>query len=348
MRSVLFRFLPIALLPFVLCVSCQTLDMTKLKSVTANVQSSSSSSESSGDEEDAGSILDNMAASGEVKDYGMTSEAHSKYVGKIVFSKEGIEFKDEDEDSFTDKFLYKGLEYDYVYFMAYFPRSFHNQAIKDGVKPSSGKSKLIFSFTVNGKKVNKTAEMDFNGEKFKEWTGLSAGPINIIGRESFQNLFSEDIRPLMTAYENKIKMEITFSTKISGGKIWSPAKPMAIGEFTAILDSNQTGKLMPKPGVKLSKALEANIKKALTNNYGEILRVVAPEPDWIIVRNEITGIPIKRELRIAAAIHLKSGEYKVYFYYVSQQYDGSKYTDAVYYESVATDEYNIDKNDIYK
>ena len=108
---------------------------------------------------------------------------------------------------------------------------------------------------------------------------------------------------------------------------------------------------MPKPGVKLSKNLEEQIKKTVASaakSYGEILRVTAPEPDWIIETNQLTGIPIKRSLRIAAAIHLNTGEYKVYFYYISQQYAGGKFSNAVFYESVANEEYNIDKNDIYK
>lgn len=330
-----------------LCTSCQTTKLAKYSDITGKVKSAAGDKGKSSD----GSVLDNVAASGTVKDYGMTSSAHTKYTGKIVFSKKFIEFKNEKEESFTDKFLYKGISVDDVFFMAYFPRSFHNQAVKEGVKPSSGKSKLIFSFSLNGKKIDKTAEMDFNGEQFKEWTGLSHGPINTIGREPYQNLFTDSIRPLMTEYENKVKMEISFKTKIAGGKTWSPAKPMASGEFIAVMDSNMKGRLMPKPGVKLSKKLEADIKKTITsaaNNYGEILRVVAPEPDWIIEHNALTGIPIKRQLRIAAAIHLKTGEYKVYFYYISQQYNGKGYSDAVFYESVANEEFNIDKNDINK
>ncbi len=346
-KKSLHMLLPVALIAILSGTSCSTLNMGKYSRLADKIKSNASSTiseDSSSDE----SVIDNMASSGGVKDFGMTSSAHSKNVGKIVFSKKFIEFKNENESSFTDKFLYKGIQYDEAFFMAYFPRSFHNQAIKDGVKPSSGKSTMIFSFTINGKKVAKTAEMSFNGKKFKEWTGFSAGPINIIGNEPFQKLFIENVSPLMTEYENKVKYEITFKTKISGGKMWSPAKPMAVGEFTSIIDKNMKGRLMPKPGVKLSRALEDKIKKTLVNNYGEILRVVAPEPDWIIKRNELTGIPIKRERRVAAAIHLKTGEYKVYFYYVSQQYNGSKYSDAVYYESVANEEYDIDKNDIYK
>lgn len=326
----------------------QAFSLGKYSDLVENVNSSDNSNESESSE---GSVLDNIAASGEVKDYGMTSESHKKNVGKIVFSKKFIEFQNENESSFTGKFVYSGFNYDEVYFMAYFPRSFHNQTIKDGAKPSSGKSIMTFTFTVNGKKIDQMAEMEYNGERFKEWTGFSAGPINIIGEESFQKVFSEKVRPLMTQYENKIKIEISYKTKVSGGTMWSPAKPMATGEFTAIIEKNKTGMLMPKPGVKLSKNLEDQIQKTIASeakNYGEILRVVAPEPDWIVETNQFTGVPIKRSLRIAAAIHLKTGEYKVYFYYIYQKYDGSKYSNSVYYESVANEEYSIDKNDIYK
>lgn len=344
MYSVLLRkkFLIIAVLLFSILssVSCGTLG--KYTDIATGIIPGGDDSSS------GGSVTDNFAASGEVKDYGMTSKAHTKYVGKIVFSKKFIVFKEENENSFTDKFMYKGFEPDDVFFMAYFPRSFHNQAIKAGVKPSSGKSTMIISFTLNGKKIQKAAELEYNGEKFKEWTGYSTGPINIIGNDPIQKIFTDELRPLMTEYENKVKMEITFRTKISGGKMWSPDKPMASGEFVIIIDKNMKGRLMPKAEMKISKDLENRIKKCLTNNYGEILRVVVVERDWTIVRNEYTGIPVKRQVRVAAAIHLNSGEYKVYFYYVSQQYDGSRYTDAVYYDSVATDEYDIDKNDIYK
>lgn len=337
------------LIPLVLSLitSCATLETGQLGSITEMVKSKTGDLAKSSD----GSVLDNMAASGEVKDYGMTSDSHSKNTGKIVFSKKGIEFKNENESSFTGRFVYKGFDADDVYFMAYFPRSFHNQAVKAGVKPSTGKSVMTFSYTVNGKKLDKTGEMDFNGEKFKEWTGFSAGPLNKIGREPFQDFFTTNVSPLLTAYENKIKVDISFKTKISGSKMWSPAKPAASGEFTVVIEKNKTGQLMPKPGVKLNKNLEAQIIKTLNSaaeSYGEVLRVVAPEPDWIIVKNEFSGIPIKRELRIAAAVHLKTDEYKVYFYYISQKYTGSGYSPAVYYESVANEEFNIDKKDIYK
>lgn len=340
-KSFLLHSVIAAFSALVLCTACGTFDLGHFSSFSDNVFSSDS-------DDPAESVTDNFAASGEVKDYGMTSKSHTKNVGKIVFSKKFIEFKNENEGAFTGKFIYKGFEPDDIFFMAYFPRSFHNQAVKDGVKPSSGKSKIIFTFTINGKKIEKTAEMNFNGKKFKEWTGFSAGPVNIIGNEPYQKLFTEEVRPLMTEYENRVKLEITFKTEISGGKMWSPGKPMATGEFVVVIDKNMKGRLMPKPEMKISKYLESRIKKCLTNDYGEILRVVVVESDWSIVRNELTGVPVKRTIRVAAAIHLNSGEYKVYFYYVSQQYDGSKYTDAVFYESVATDEYDIDKNDIYK
>ncbi len=343
------HYFRLILIPLILSVvtSCATLDMGKLNGVADMVKSKTGDLGESSD----GSILDNMAASGEVKDYGITSDSHSKNTGKIVFSKKGIEFKNEKESSFTNRFMYKGFEADDVYFMAYFPRSFHNQAVKAGVKPSTGKSVMTFSFTVNGKKLDRTGEMDFNGEKFKEWTGFSAGPLNKPGSEPFQDFFSTNVSPLMTAYENKIKVDISFKTKISGSKMWSPAKPAASGEFTVVIEKNKTGQLMPKPGVKLNKNLEAQIIKTLNSeaeSYGEVLRVTAPEPDWIIVKNELTGIPVKRELRIAAVVHLKTDEYKVYFYYISQKYTGCGYSPAVYYESVANEEFSIDKKDIYK
>ena len=193
-KKFLTGFIPVISLIFIFGISCRTMDMGKYSGLSDKVKISKSEKNDSGDSSD-GSAIDNMAAKGEVKDYGMTSSAHSKYTGKIVFSKKGIEFKNENESSFTDKFIYKGLDFDGAYFMAYFPRSFHNQAIKDGVKPSTGKSVIIFTFTVNGKKVDKTAEMDFNGEKFKEWTGFSAGPINDRGPESFQNTFCDSVQP---------------------------------------------------------------------------------------------------------------------------------------------------------
>jgi hypothetical protein len=329
-------------------MSCGSLQVPGLEGVTEKFAGSAS-----GSSEGAGNSIKSMysesASKGEVKDKGMSGDAHKKYAGKVMFTKYNVTVGSETNISFADTFYYKGFNADDVRFVAYFPRSFHNQAIKDGAQPSTGKSKMVFYFTVNGKKLPKKAEMEYNGEKFKEWTYFESGgySLNMPNDTPYSTFFGAEVRPLLTEYENRIEMVISYVTQV-GGKDWSPAKPMASGAFTLVIEKNMKGRLMPRAQMNPSRTLEAGIKQTLRKDDRQILRIVCPEPDWIIKTNPLTGVIIKRELRVAAAEKFGDGHCEVTFYYVSQQYTGAGYSSGVFYESVATDGYDIELKDVYK
>ena len=139
--------------------SCETLQVPGLEEVAGRFTGGGSGS-SEGALDGIKSKMNESASKGEVKDKGMSGDAHRKYAGKIMFTRYNVTVGGETNISFTDRFSYKGFNADDVKFVAYFPRSFHNQAIKDGVQPSTGKAKMIFAFTVNGKKLSKRAEME--------------------------------------------------------------------------------------------------------------------------------------------------------------------------------------------
>jgi len=282
------------------------------------------------------------ASAGEVKDYGMTSPTHAKYVGKIVFSPKRIEMSNEEEAEFKDRFVGSGIGADDINFMAYFARSFHNQVVKEGAKPKRESGKMVFTFTVNGKPVPGQAELDFEGESFAEWTGYSYQPLNDgISGIAYGSFFVEKVRPLCTEYENRVGVRISFRTEVQGKADWSPAEPMSRGEFVLVKEENRRDRTMPEPGMPMAAKLEQAVRKAVSGKDYKVLNVVFEEPDWTVVRNQLTGAILGRETRVATAVQMGDGSCLLRFYYVGQDYLGDRYSEAVYFKSLAYEEYPI-------
>lgn len=89
---------------------------------------------------------------------------------------------------------------------------------------------------------------------------------------------------------------------------------------------------MPKAAMKDNK-LEAEMTAALkaSNTYndrmkGQILRLVIIDPEWMIRRNELTGVILHRYIRAAAAIKDSGGECRVWNLITFQQdYAGGRF-----------------------
>jgi hypothetical protein len=90
--------------------------------------------------------------------------------------------------------------------------------------------------------------------------------------------------------------------------------------------------VMPK-GARSDKALEAEMVNAFKSSQtykerikGEVLRVVIIDPDWMIRRNELTGIILHRYIRAAIAVKNSDGTCTVWQLVTFQQdYAGNKF-----------------------
>lgn len=116
-----------------------------------------------------------------VQDYGMTSDAHAKYAGKIVFSAQPIQFKSEDESQFSSNFIYPDQN---PFFMAYFPKSIANRCLEEhGALPDIANAYLTVSYYVNGNPSG-LVQQALSVSQLNEWTGWSE-PETPLGTDKF-------------------------------------------------------------------------------------------------------------------------------------------------------------------
>jgi hypothetical protein len=111
-------------------------------------------------------------------------------------------------------------------------------------------------------------------------------------------------------------------------KLLALAENYRKGEAT----QSKAGAEMPKAAMK-NKKLEAEMTEALkaSRTYndrmkGQILRLVIIDPEWMIRRNELTGVILHRYIRAAAAIRDSGGECRVWNLITFQQdYVGGRF-----------------------
>lgn len=276
-----------------------------------------------------------------VKDFGMTSPQHSKYVKEIVFSSKPIVFQKEVESQFSNDFT---LDKDNIYIICYFERSFQNQVVKEGGKVmANGLQRVNMTYYVNGEKVGKLSYSPEQG-MFKTWTGLSFpdspinGRIKDIKKRSLAKTFNTTVTPNLKVGKNKVRLECSFiaSAKKNGKFIeFTPSEPMAVGEFTinvplqAAIDNHfkKNGPFMPKPGMTnadLNKELFAAAKSA-EDGYS-VNKVVVVSRNWEY--KKVGSAIVSRKLVAAVAKEYPDGNCKVYYHFFEQDYDGNNYDKA--------------------
>ncbi len=277
-----------------------------------------------------------IAAPAPVDDFGMTSSAHGKYVGQIVFSKSPIVFQKENETAFTDQFVYPD---DKTYFMAYFPKSIANRCIEEhGARPGIANARITFSFFVNGEKTGEI-EQHVNQSQLEKWTGWS-DPQKPLGLTEgmlpkYCLLYRDTVLPKLKKGDNKVRMEVGYKVFADGAERVNQ-KPLTAGEFTVTMkkDWEKEYKEPPKAVMHDSK-LEKKILDALSARWkkSEFLKVILTEKDWRVERN-IAGVPERKVLRVYAISRLQSGECMVESFEVKRKYTGDgKYSDQILWYS---------------
>jgi len=79
------------------------------------------------------------------------------------------------------------------------------------------------------------------------------------------------------------------------------------------------------PPVKSDPALEAEIRKALEGKDGTIVKISLTSKEWGVVRNELTGIAIKRAQDFQVVMKTKAGKCMIYYPVIVEDFDGKNY-----------------------
>lgn len=251
-----------------------------------------------------------------VADFGWTDSIHQKYKGRIVFSTTPILFKQGQEDQLKKEFTLN----DDLYLMAYFERSFHNQVIQEGkgeLINEDASVQGVVTWEVNGNPVggmnNYSYHIQVPSDQFSKWTGASypESPLTRITQNSTRALdraFNAYVVPALRQGRNQVRMIFSFDLYSGAKKAFSPAAPMAIGEFTiqvkdlAELKAHLVKQAYLPESEKNDPKLEAEIKAIMKNDNP--VKVIFLNGDWDVVRKhgEIT------QRNIAFTVVLKKGE----------------------------------------
>lgn len=305
-----------------------------------NKSSNPTQSESSSPTQNTSPKATNEKVDQEEKTQGITSASHGKHMGKIVFSNEEISFEKEVESNFINSFTLG----DAVYFRVYMNNSIVN-TLKKAMPDVSrfdieDNSSLKVSFFLDGKEVYNTA---FNGydlglESRKTWTTFRGAlkkqdnSTNALGVILFKKFI---INGGLTSGAHKLKIVLYPSYKY--GEF--VAEPIASGELSMNVPANfinpdDENMCMPKAKLK-----NANLETQMIEAFKEkgwketpkVIRIISK--DWIIVKHEYTGVPLKRYMT-AAIGSTNEGKCKYQEFDFVQDYNGSSYQKTIYLSGV--------------
>ncbi|WP_395632910.1 hypothetical protein [Flavobacterium sp.] len=282
-------------------------------------------------------------SSGEYQTLGITSEAHKKNMGKIVFApqRSDIAFQSENEANFRNAFTFG----DEIYFRVYMDNSLSNYFIKS--HPEMEKSKIdensyytVYYFLdgVQEKKA-KILKNEFEKEHKQEWTSfkgaLNNGPNR--GDDLLWGSFDGFLRELDTKLSNgkhKIKVEIRPCidnpnpielATVASGEIDFTVTPTSINK-------NDESFCLKKANMK-DAALEAKVLKLFAadkSNAGttpKSCRITSKE--WVITRNDLTGRILRRNLVLLVVALDKDGKYFYKDCYIAQEYVGGQFSNTI-------------------
>lgn len=275
---------------------------------------------------------------------GITSPMHKKHMGKLVFASSvaPLKFGAENESEFVTKFTLG----DPIFYRIYMDNSLFNYSNKaaPGQKREAINNKggykikffidnveLYFGDACEGTKAFSAKEQ----EEMTTFKGALNNPKEkAVGEVAFDIFLSKAIAKL-TVGNHSIKVEmyptLSYPKDVVGAKI-------ASGEFTlnvpaGLIIPYDPSNCLPKAQMT-DKVIEANILKAfLAQGWQEKpkeVRIV--DADWTIVRNEVTGVIVKR---VIDAIVASSNGYKCQYqiFGFAQDYDGSKYQTVIYLDN---------------
>lgn len=238
-------------------------------------------------------------------DQGMTSPTHTKYKGRVVFSKQEIAFKNEDEANFSTEFN----AISHIYGRVYLAKAVNSHLMSNGNRQTNGTYE-IRAF-IDGEPVKvKWGVFDhdkLSGSAGYEWTTFQFSP-----------------RPADASRGNERYMSEKFTKAVQGlapGKhqvrfeFWGmqgqhrTAKPMAVGGFNLTLANGErltSQQTFPKDVYAGSdlEALKTDIKKAMLGGVAKSMDEmldVAVVTDW---KNRTYSTPPWRKYRKLTAVIL--------------------------------------------
>lgn len=291
---------------------------------------------------------------GQAQDQGSTSAAHSKYMGKIVFSNSQIQFKNENESSFKNEV---NIE-DPLFLQYYLERSIANEEsplIELGISPSFY-SCLI---SINGKPTAEwqRASWRFPGNDREVWTtnGFALATENIAKQDIVCSTYSKAVAGLEPGtYDLKIEMSLVnlYGLKENDKPEYSLLATQA-SHVTVLRDIVASGSvklkvtakgkaiflqkyaIKPPKAAQQNPALEKEIKEITAKAYNEnVLKAVILTPKWEFVQNSL-GIVTHKVIYGLIITKDESGRCQGNVYqFAKDRGDGSKYG-STYLKAVA-------------
>ena len=354
----------------------------KVKDAVNNEKTTSSPSQSSGSSTTEKKIAKAFEDPFELhKDNGTSTDAiHANHLKEVVFSGTPIESTIKSfniQGNATEAMLAKSFSLtDDIYMMAYFERSFYNQMMKDKTAlPENTYYTPRIWFEVNGKIIGKKGSNKFEKSMgkydFLEWTNLSYPKYSLTKFETFspqnpQLAFYSYVLPLLQTGENKVKVFVAFDViKYNGNggpeanmteeerTVYSPAEPMATGEFTLNVNNIADVKTLlvknnfiPQAAQK-SPALENQVMKVYNtgNNEDQAVKVIITDSDWTISRDDF-GIILGRYVDAKIVVTTSDPDsYIIWDKKIEQPYaGGGQYSTKIVLSNYTTPSYSIAKS----
>ena len=287
---------------------------------------------------------DAPATSSKVADRGFTSPVHEKYQGQIVLSSQEIENSGISDEIFSDNFTLGNS----IFLRVFLKESLLNAMLElknvdHSIAYAQGGYNMIMTLD-DQHKTTRILYMKslFEEEEFKTWTtwrgALDAdGKTNYIGVAEFRDFIAEQ-DSYLTVGAHKVKIEL-YPSMI--GDIMENAAPLATGSFTLnvnenSIDPNDTYLCLPAKGQEDAK-LEAEIIEAFKKKEWkeQPQKAIITSSDWLIVKNNLTGIPLRR-LLTATVASTREGKCIMQSFDFAQEFDGTGYTGKLYLYSVGS------------
>lgn len=280
---------------------------------------------------------------GEYKTQGITSDVHRSNVGKVLFApkRESIAFQKEIGSDFKSSFTF-GEE---IYFRAYLENSLSNFFIKK--HPEMDRALInkeafytvYFYFDGVLEKKTKIYKNQFQEHQKQEWTSfkgaLDNGPSG--GEDFLWGDFDNFLRELDGKLSNGThKIKIEFRPTIENQTLIE-LETVASGEIdyevtpTSIRKDDETFCL--KKALMKDAVLEGKIMKLFAAEKGnegtsaKFCRIILK--DWDIIRNDLTGRILRRNLRAIVVATNKEGKYFYKTCFLSQEYVGGKFLETI-------------------
>jgi hypothetical protein len=296
---------------------------------------------------------------GNIKDEGMTSDAHTKNVGKVVFSKSEIAEKNENQSAFTTSFSGADLLYARCYLAkslwntpqyekvseytrgdtAYITRtpkrneqsSFTVELLVDGKKPFDI-PEVANSYFGRNEMLYTSTQTDYNKEKYKTKTTFGLF-IKTSQKEMDAGIGGVDWAVLVNALSAGVH---TITMSVYGGS----SVPVCTGEFkyTKIaglfvntgIDYNMV--IKNNPAGMNNPAYETQMKALVMQHeqVKSVVKLIITDTDWNIVKNEDTGAILYRQLNGICIVKDEFGYTSWNFVSVKEDWEGNKYQTTMY------------------